>query len=354
MDDQNKNLIMAMVLSTLVLVIWMVLFAPPPPTETANIPDAEASEIANVPAAPSATETGNPEETVTATPEAPRVSIETPSLRGSVSLAGGRIDQLSLVNYDVSLEPEADQVTLLSPVGSERPYYAVFGWVPGGDLAEDEVPGTETVWLVERGDTLTPETPVVLRWDSPSGLIFRRTISVDDRFLFSVSQAVENTSDTPKRLAPYGLVARHGEPQDLSGFFIIHEGAIRRTDGQLEEIDYSDMPGLANDDRWGANASVQQAQESGWIGFTDHYWMTALIPEQGAPFTSVVQYLAREEVYRTAARLPTLEVAPGATEDVTTQVFAGAKEWETIRDYEAGRRIEGFVPSLSYFMGFGG
>ncbi|MEM7718444.1 MAG: membrane protein insertase YidC [Pseudomonadota bacterium] len=354
MDDQNKNLIMAMVLSSLVLVIWMVLFAPPPSTEIQDIAGTETGDVTSVPTAPSTSDSASPSETVTATPEAPRVTIETPSLRGSVSLAGGRIDQLSLVNYDVTVDLGAEQVTLLSPVGSERPYYAVFGWVPGGDLADEDVPSTDTVWSIESGATLTPEAPIVLRWDSPSGLVFRRTISVDDRFMFSVTQAVENTGETPRRLAPYGLVARHGEPQDLSGFFIIHEGAIRRTDGELEEIDYSDMPGLDNDDRWGANASVEAAQESGWVGFTDHYWMTALIPEQGAPFTSVVQYLAREEVYRTAARLPTLEVAPGATEDVTTQVFAGAKEWETIRDYEAGRRIEGFVPSLSYFMGFSG
>ncbi|MEO1537662.1 MAG: membrane protein insertase YidC [Pseudomonadota bacterium] len=354
MDDQNKNLILAMVLSSLVLIIWMVLFAPPPQSETGDLAGTATSDVTNVPSAVDDTAQGSPEESVAATPEAPRIEIETPSLRGSVSLAGGRIDQLSLVNYAVSVEPGSDEVTLLSPVDSARPYYAVFGWVPGGELTNDEVPATDTVWSLDSGTRLTPENSIVLRWNSPSGLIFRRTIEVDDRFMFTVTQSVENASDAPQRLAPYGLVARHGEPQDLSGFFIIHEGAIRRTDGKLEEIDYSDMPGLGNDDRWGANASVESAEESGWIGFTDHYWMTSLIPEQGAPFTSVVQYLAREDVYRAAARMPTVEVAPGATEEVTTQVFAGAKEWETIRDYEAGRRIEGFGPSLSYFAGFGG
>ena len=356
MDDQNKNLILAMVLSTLVLVIWMVLFAPPPSTEAEQMAGTETSDVTNVPAPATTadTATGNPEESIAATPEAARVAIDTPSLNGSISLAGGRIDQLSLVNYDVSLEDGSDEVTLLARVGSERPYYAVFGWVPGGELANEDVPATDTLWSLDSGTTLTPDTPLVLRWDSPSGLVFKRRIEVDDRFMFTVTQSVENTGDTAQRLAPYGLVARHGEPQDLSGFFIIHEGAIRRTDGELEEIDYSDMPGLANDDRWGANASVEDAQESGWVGFTDHYWMTTLIPEQGSPFTSVVQYLAREDVYRAAARMPVIEVAPGATEEVTTQVFAGAKEWETIRDYEAGRKIEGFGPSISYFLGFGG
>ena len=361
MDDQNKNLILAMVLSTLVLVIWMVLFAPPPSepgTEVAGT--TETGQATGVPA-PSAqggaAQTGGVEDSIAATPEAPRVPIQTPSLEGSLSLAGGRIDQLGLANYRVSIASGADDVTLLSPVGSARPYYAVFGWVPGGNLSAEDVPATDTMWSVESGNTLTPETPLVLKWDSPSGLVFRRTIAVDDRFMFTVSQSVENTGSEARRLAPYGLIARHGEPQDLSGFFIIHEGAIQRTDGVSSLTNYDDMPDLRTPEEaanWGNNANVEEAAASGWVGFTDHYWMTMLVPEQGKPFTSVVQYVASEDVYRSAARMSVVEVAPGATENVTTQVFAGAKDWEYIRDYEAGRRIEGFGPSLSYFFGFGG
>ncbi len=353
MDDQNKNLILAMVLSTLVLVIWMVLFAPPP-TEPGVASETDKTSVEGL-LDPVAEDTaGNPSETVAAAPEAVRLPIETPSLSGSISLTGGRIDQLSLVNYKDSLDVDAEQVELLSPAGNPHAYYTVFGWLPGGNLETEDVPSPETVWTVESGETLTPDASVTLRWDSPSGLTFRRTISVDDRFMFNVTQSVENTGSENQLLAPYGLVARHGEPQDLSGFFIIHEGAIRRTDGQLEEIDYSDIPGLALNERLNTNESVLDAEESGWVGFTDHYWMTALIPEQGKPFKSIVQYRQSEDVYRTVARMPSVTVSPGETQETTTQVFAGAKEWETIRDYEAGQRIEGFVPSLSYFLGFGG
>ena len=353
MDDQNKNLILAMVLSTLVLVIWMVLFAPPP-TEPGVASETDTTSVEGL-LDPVAEDTaGNPSETVAAAPEAVRLPIETPSLSGSISLTGGRIDQLSLVNYKDSLDVDAEQVELLSPAGNPHAYYTVFGWLPGGNLETEDVPSPETVWTVESGETLTPDASVTLRWDSPSGLTFRRTISVDDRFMFNVTQSVENTGFENQLLAPYGLVARHGEPQDLSGFFIIHEGAIRRTDGQLEEIDYSDIPGLALNERLNTNESVLDAEESGWVGFTDHYWMTALIPEQGKPFKSIVQYRQSEDVYRTVARMPSVTVSPGETQETTTQVFAGAKEWETIRDYEAGQRIEGFVPSLSYFLGFGG
>jgi len=354
MDDQNKNLILAMVLSSLVLIVWMILFAPDPveapttadsPAATSTVPGAEV---------PATEGEATPSDAIAATPQAPRVTIETPSLDGSISLAGGRIDTLSLKNYDVAVEPGSPEVRLLSPVGDAHPYYAVFGWVPGRDLDASEVPTPETVWEIEGGATLTPETPVTLRWESPAGLVFRRTISVDDKFMFTVTQTVENPTQTTVRLAPYGLVARHGEPPDQSGFFILHEGAIRRTDGTLEEIGYGDIPDLDADDVWGPAASVEEAQSTGWVGFTDHYWMTTLIPEQGEPFTSVVQYVPEQQIYRTIARMPAVDVAPGQTETSTTRVFAGAKEWDTIRDYEAGREITGFLPSLTYFLGLEG
>ena len=355
MDDQNKNLILAMVLSALVLIIWTVMFPPPPPSEQTVAEGTETSQAQSVPSAGAApaTETAPEGETAAVAIDAGKVAIKTPSLDGAISLVGGRINQLALKTYNATLNG-SDEVTILSPIGTAKPYYALFGWVPGGELAPDDVPTADTIWGVESGDTLAPNAPVTLRWDSPAGLVFRRTVEVDDRFLFTVKQTVENPTQTAHRLAPFGLVARHGEPQDLSGFFIIHEGAIRRTDGELEEVDYSDMPDMRDDEVWGANASVEEATENGWVGFTDHFWMTTLIPEQGKPFTSVLQYLPGEDVYRTAARMPTVELAPGASSTTTTQLFAGAKEWDTIRDYEAGRKITGIGPAFSYFMGFDG
>lgn len=362
MDDQNKNLILAMVLSSLVLVVWMLLFAPEPPDPALN-PDGtvatQSTEDQTLPTTVTGPGTGTaagatPAETTEAAPEAPRIPIETPSLTGSISLSGGRIDELSLNNYNVTLNG-SQKVTLLSPVGSADPYYAAFGWLPGGELALEDVPTTDTLWAVESGTKLTPEAPLVLRWDSPSGLVFRRTIEIDDRFMFNVTQSVENPTERNLTLQPFGLVARKGEPKDLSGFFIIHEGAIRRNDGELDDIDYGDMPDMTGEG-WApvGRADIVQVENNGWVGFTDHYWMTTLIPTQGNPFTSVVEYLPQQDIYRTAAQMPTVSVAPGGTSSTTTQLFAGAKEWETIRDYEAGRRIEGFGPSIAYFFGFGG
>jgi len=146
---------------------------------------------------------------------------------------------------------------------------------------------------------LTPGSPVTLVWDNGAGLRFRRTISVDEDFLFTVEQTVENTSAEAVRMAPYGLVARHGEPQGLKNFFILHEGLIAMADGELFETNYDDMPDFAFNEREGARAEVTQVSQNGWIGFTDHYWMSTLIPAPGSPFKAVAfQILLRNRGIR--------------------------------------------------------
>ncbi len=344
MDEQNRNLLLAMVLSTAVLFVWFILFPPPEPVEqpvaqdgVVALPDADVSTPQATEEAP--TNSAAPE---TSSSDAPRLDIATDSLTGSISLAGGRIDTLLLTDYEEELNG-AEKVELLAPIGAEQPYYTVFGWAPGGGLNADEVPGPDTIWSVESGESLTPTTPIVLRWDSPAGLIFRRTISVDEKFMFTIDQSVENPTSNDARVAPYGIVARHGEPQDLMGFFILHEGAIQMVDGVLAEIDYDDIPG---------ETSEAQILESGYVGFTDHYWMTALVPTENTPHTSRVQYVPGSDVYQALTVYPTLSVPAGSTQQMTTRVFAGAKEWDTIRDYEAGRNVVGVGASAAYFFGF--
>ncbi|PWK55889.1 membrane protein insertase YidC [Roseicyclus mahoneyensis] len=358
MQDQNRNLILATALSFLVILVWFVLFPPPEPVTdpnatapTAQAPAAGGTDIALLP--PAATD-GTPalpeaEAATAAAPEAPRVRIDTPELEGSISLIGGRIDDLSLRGYFETLEEDSPIVRLLSPVGSEDPYYALYGWVPAGssDLGFEDVPGANTEWAVESGEVLTPETPITLVWDNGSGLIFRRTIEIDANFMFSVTQSVENTSEAAVRLAPYGIVARHGLPDDLQNFFILHEGVVRKVDGQLDEISYNDLPDLDFVEREAAAAEIVAVEANGWIGFTDKYWMTTLIPGADQPFTSVTKYVASADIYQTEARLPAMDVAAGETAQVTTQLFAGAKEWETIRDYEAAG-VERFIDSIDW------
>ncbi|MEO9781133.1 MAG: membrane protein insertase YidC [Sedimentitalea sp.] len=346
MDDQNKNLILATALSFVVILVWFVLFPPPEP-EPAPEPDAMTQDIegealaaapttADVPASPAA-QAQVREESLS---ESPRITIDTPRLTGSVSLLGGRIDDLSLKDYRETRAPDSPIVKLLSPVGTPSAYYALYGWAPGSGLTLDDVPGANTEWTLESGDTLSPDSPVILAWDNGNGLTFRRELAIDDEYMFTVNQSVENRSGGTVSLAPYGILARHGEPADLKNFFILHEGVVSMADGTLDEIDYDDMPPAAE-------ATETAITENGWIGFTDHFWMSTLIPEPGTAFKASALHDTTRDIFQTTAKLSTQTVADGQSTNVTTQLFAGAKEWSVLREYEKGG-IQNFVDSIDW------
>ena len=354
MDNQNRNFILAMALSLGVILIWSVLFPPtdlpiaPESTEPSVATEAAGTDLALTPPTAEPAAATGAEAAPEAAAETPRIAIDTPALAGSISLTGGRLDDLELRNYFDTLEPDSPNVRLLSPVGEPGAYYALYGWTPGGNLGFDDVPGANTLWAVESGDTLTVDTPVTLRWDNGAGLIFRRTISIDEDFMFTISQSVENTSETDARVAPYGIVARHGLPEDLQNFFILHEGVVQSSDGTLNELAYDELPDLDFVEREGARAEVTEVADEGWIGFTDKYWMTTLVPEAGQPFTAVSRYVSNADIYQTEARLPAVTVAPGETVERSTRLFAGAKEWETIRNYQNDAGIDGFLDSIDW------
>lgn len=356
-SNNNKNLILATALSMAVILIWFVLFPPPtePPITAANDPaiSAEAGDAALPPSTATDTATAPPAVNVPAQPrevaltQAERITIDTPKLQGSISLEGGRIDDLSLKTYREELAEDSPIVNLLSPIGSQNAYYALYGWAPGGALGYDDVPSASTIWQVAGPKTLTPDTPVTLVWDNGKGQRFTRKIAVDEEYLFSITQRVENTGTETVRMAPYGIVARHGEP-DLVGFFVLHEGVVAQADGELSEIDYNDMPDFAYVEREGARAEITDVEQNGWIGFTDKYWMTTLIPAPGQGFTSVAKYVANANIYQTEARLPTQSIAPGQSVDVSTMLFAGAKEWEAIRTYERDKGVINYIDSIDW------
>lgn len=368
MDEQNKNLILATALSAMVILVWVTFFAPEPQVPPASDPaiSGATSEGVNtatgdqVAATPSAVGEAAVTPSLTSTPletrelalaKTDRVSIDTPRLSGSLSLKGGRIDDLSLKDYRVSLAADSEIEILLSPVGGPQPYYALYGWAPVGELGFDDVPGANTPWSVESGETLTVETPIVLVWDNGKGLVFHRKIAVDDNYMFSVEQTVTNNTGAQQRVSPYGIIARHGEPETI-GFYILHEGVVRASDGEIQEIDYDDMPDADVSPTERAAVELIKVGENGWIGFTDKYWMTTLIPAPGQKFDSVSKYTQSSDTYQTDMRLPILTVAPGGTQTITTSLFAGAKEWEAIRHYQDQDGVSQFVDSIDWGMFF--
>ncbi|MGR3508070.1 MAG: membrane protein insertase YidC [Sulfitobacter sp.] len=351
MDDQNKNLIFATVLSFIVILGWFVLFPPP---ETDTIAEPPVATTAQSPApdvvAPSGTAapatSAEPAETQTAAlDQAPRVPVETARLSGSISLLGGRIDDLILKDYRTTIEKAAPNVTLLAPAGTDDAYYALYGWAAGSGIAPEQVPGPNTLWTLAQGERLSVGSPVTLTWDNNAGQLYTRTISVDENFMFKIDQSVTNTADTSISLAPYGIIARHGVPSDAQNFFILHEGMVAMNNGELIETKWDKIPDLEAVN--GVPSERIEGVTNGWIGFTGHYFMTNLIPDPAQPTRLTVKFLPKTDIYQTEAVLPTQTVATGETATVSTQLFAGAKEWETLREYEA-KGVYKFIDSIDW------
>ena len=358
MNDQNKNLILATALSFIVIMVWFVAFPPPETPQDGTLAtaettsqtgnqDATSSDVALAPtsADASAADTNLAGTTTDAAEaeqdDAPRIAIETPKLSGSISLRGGRVDQLALKGYRETLDPDSDIVTLLSPTGSDHPYYALFGWAPGQGLTREQVPGADTLWQVEDAGTLTPDTPISIVWDNGAGLTFRREMSVDEDYMFSVTQSVENNGQSAATLAAYGILARHGEPKDLKNFFILHEGTILMADGVRTETSYGKLDTAADH-------KTLITEENGWAGFTDHYWMTTLIPSDTKELRISAFHDVRRDIFQTTVRQKTVSLDPGATHTATTRLFAGAKEWETIRNYQNEDGVPEFLNTIDW------
>ncbi|MEO1778258.1 MAG: membrane protein insertase YidC [Pseudomonadota bacterium] len=347
MDDQNKNLILATALSFLVILVWFVLFPPPEPdlppaTDSADLTAPPSGEAA-VPQAVDAPAAATPTTTADATDpteDAPRIAIETDRLTGSISLLGGRIDDLSLKDYNETLDDGADIVTMLSPVGQANAYYALYGWAAGAGLTPDDVPGPNTIWTLVDGETLTADSPVQLTWTNGSNLTFTREIAIDQDYMFTVTQSVSNTGADTVSLAPYSVLARHGLPEGRTNIWIVHEGAVQYTGGEYFETDWNDFSSFAERD-------TEAGRDARWAGFTDHYWQTILIAPQDIETRVETFYDGTRDIYQTTAKQTTQSVAPGASATITSQVFAGAKEWEAIRAYQ-DTGIEKFIDSIDW------
>lgn len=349
MDDQNRNLILASVLSFLVIVAWFFFFPPPEPVQTSAVESTDASTNQQTSALPGVEKSASSAtgQTVSTAEDAPRISIETQKLMGTISLKGGRIDDLSLLGYKVDLSAGAENVTLLKPVGEDGAYYATYGWAALSGVTSNLVPTPDTLWEVNGNNRLTVSSPVELVWDNGAGLKFSRVISIDEDYLFTVKQNVENTSAADVELRPYGLIRRAGEPKDVKNFFILHEGLVRMSDGELAEDSYKNMRGYDTNEREGTAAKRIEVTTNGWVGFTDHFWMTTLIPTPGSAFRSTAKYYEQADIYQAETVLPVVSLSSGQSASVETQFFAGAKEWETIRNYEnAG--VEGFIDSIDW------
>ena len=260
--------------------------------------------------------------------------IETPSLQGSIDLKGGRIDDLALAKYRETVDPKSPPIVLLSPSGSPDPFYAEFGW-SGTAGHKLKLPTTDTVWKQSGAGSLSVGHPVTLTYDNGEGLAFRRTIAVDDKYLFTIKDEVVNKSASAVTLYPYALISRHGTPPTL-GYYILHEGLIGVLgDDGLQEITYKKI-----EDKKVINFDVT----NGWLGITDKYWAAALLPDTNAHLKARFSTgkLGEQPTYQTDYLLDARTIAPGASTTADARLFAGAKEVHVVNDYEKQLNINRF------------
>jgi YidC/Oxa1 family membrane protein insertase len=335
MNFENKNFILAIVLSMLIIFGWQYFYAKPLQDKLTQTTGTDtATQVQPDGTVPGTT----PPVAVTrdqALAATPRIKIDTPSVSGSINLQGAQLDDLHLIKYRETIDPKSPTIVFLSPAGTPGALFAEQGFV-GATGTTAKLPDSKTVWTAPQGAVLTEATPVVLTWDNGAGLVFSRKIEISDEYVFTVTQSVENKSAAPVALIPYGRIQRQDTPA-VSGYWVFFEGMIGWLNGGLQEIHYSDVAEQKDPSRFDSIG--------GWLGFTDKYWTAALVPDQAKPIvTSFIHQKAGErDLYQTDyLAKDALIVQPGASASYRDQVFAGAKVVKTVNAIATKYNIAGF------------
>lgn len=345
----QKNLFLALSLSLLVLFGWQIYVDRTyPPAEEQALetaagtpadpglprPDLAPGPGVAVPAGVAAAPAGelSRAEILAATT---RIAIGAQRIRGSINLTGGRIDDIVLVGYRETVEPDSPEIHLLSPQGAPNPYFAEFGWV---DEAGRQYGGGDTQWQ-SNDFTLGEGRPVTLTWEADNGLVFHREVAVDANYMFTITERVENRGTASVTLYPYGRVHRVGTPETL-GFYILHEGPLGVFDGTLAELDYDDLQ---------EEGPILHTSKGGWIGITDKYWLAAVIPDQREEVQSrFVHSNGGEDTYQTDFLGAAKPLPAGSQVVYASRLFAGAKQARLMDDYRDELGIDRFDLAIDF------
>ncbi len=343
MNPETRNLVAAICLSMAVLIGYQILFVDPKKdlyqqekitkenNDTSNIPLPE--NVGNGIITSDNTEPTDQNKTV------PRISMESKEVSGSISLRGARIDDITLTQYRESLEPESDMIKLLLKSNGRTPYFIEFGWSSPDGV---KVPNGKTLWQ-SSSNLLTPEKTVTLKWNNGEGINFYQDISIDDTFMITVNQRVENSSAKSVTLYPYGLIRRAGEPETID-FFVLHEGPLGVFDRTLSEQSYSD---LTEAGKKGIN--IKPDETGGWIGLTDKYWMTALLPDQNQKYNFTFRKLSSNGgQYQTDFLGNAVTISAESQGEFLSRTFAGAKRLALFDEYEQKFNIQHFDLAIDF------
>jgi len=329
----TKNVLMAIVLSTLVLVFWATFFEPPPVERQIVEDQVVKKEESSSPSI----EKDKSSKKITrneAIDYVSRIKIENNNIKGSISLQGAIIDDIIFKNYNISLDSD-EKVIFLNPKSTSKGYYIETGWASNSN-EKLKLPLDNTIWKVKGNNLLAPNRPVVIEWDNNEGLIFTKKIELDDKFFFRITQSVKNTTNKSYEFFPYAQITRNYKP-DVIPIYILHEGFIGMFDEELKEEDYKDI----EDEKFTANSS------KGWLGITDKYWLTAIVPEKGKEFKS--EFLTTDGKYKANFIIKRPEVL-GSNSSITNEIsaFVAAKEVAVIDNYAEKMGIEKFDLAIDW------
>ncbi|HEU0118247.1 MAG TPA: membrane protein insertase YidC [Alphaproteobacteria bacterium] len=344
-NENNSNLVIAVVLSALIMVGFQYFYVKPHQEQYRQQVLAEKqTQAAPKPEnAAAAVENAVPRDRADVIKETARIAISTPQLHGSIDLKGARIDDIELAQYRETTDPKSPNIVLLSPSGSadpHTPYYVEFNWL--GD-ANTPVPSSQTEWKSDN-KTLSPDHPVKLTWDNGKGLNFTRTISVDDEFMFTIADSVKNSSNAPVTLYPFGLIARQGNPVAKS-VSVLHEGPLAVLGGTLNEYKYKKLM---------EEGKQTGDSEGGWLGVTDKYWLVAMVPQQDEKISASFAYNASGDPtlnhgwFQSDYRGAPVTIAAGATAEQTEHLFTGAKRINLIDHYAKEFNIPHFDRAIDF------
>jgi YidC/Oxa1 family membrane protein insertase len=340
MNPENRNLILAITLSMAVLFGWQVFFVGPELEREAarqqviaeQIAEAEAESrdsLADAAGGTAAMPAAGSDDAGT-TVDAPRITIDAPQISGTISLAGLRIDDVVLRDYQETQAEDSPNIQLLQRTDAKLPFFAEFRWTLNGTGVA--LPDASTIWTANR-DVLSPGAPVTFTWDNGQGLLFSRQMAIDENYLFTITDAVRNDTGATLAFNHYGRVRRHGTPT-TSGIWILHEGPIGVFDEIVSYQNYDDLADTRTDKRKAEDLTFDGSQ-GGWIGFSDKYWLTALIPDQQSPLNFKFSEVGTQDALYQAGYIhaQAQSVASGGTLEFTTRLFAGAKKVTLLDSY---------------------
>ena len=326
----TKNVIAAISLSAAVIILYGLFFAPPP-KEINNLNQEKTvlnSEAPKLDSSDKFIEISRED----ALKESERVKFENKNIKGSISLLGGTIDDLVFKNYTETLDGK-NKITLLHPKKFGQGYYVETGWVSSSKNID--LPSSQTVWKVEGNEKLAPNQPVTLSWSNKQGINFKKIIKIDEKFLFSIDQTVINKTDKSYDFYSYGQIIRNKAPE-ITNFYILHEGLIGVFDEQLVEEDYEDI----KEKEFSKNANT------GWLGITDKYWITTLIPEENKSFRADFDF--KDKFRANFIETKPLELSPNATVSSNVRVIVAAKEVDVIDGYAESSKIAKFDLAIDW------